>query len=191
MADMSDDDLIRMHVEGDPHAFDALFDRHFTAIYNFAWTMLHDAHAAEEVLQESFVAAHRAAPDYAPAGRFRAWLMKIARNRCLNRLESAWVSRVQTTDGPLQIIRPAAGDPSPPEQFDIDESTRLIREAIGMLPDRQREAIALYAFEQMRYREIAEVLGMPLNTVKTMIHRARATLARELASLRKEMRGEL
>ena len=55
---------------------------------------------------------------------------------------------------------------------------RALERLVGELPERQREAIALYAFEQMGYREIAEVMEVPVNTVKTLIHRARAQLAR-------------
>jgi RNA polymerase sigma-70 factor (ECF subfamily) len=67
-----------------------------------------------------------------------------------------------------------------------DEQVAIIRAGIAELPDAQREAMALYAFGEMHYREIADVLDAPINTVKTLIHRARASLARSLESLNEE-----
>jgi RNA polymerase sigma-70 factor (ECF subfamily) len=86
----------------------------------------------------------------------------------------------------LDATEPAASGASPVERVEADEQTSLIRAAIAGLPERQREAITLYAFEQMSYRQIAEVLDMPINTVKTLIHRARAGLAQLLGSHEQE-----
>ena len=97
MSEITDDDLVRMYVEGDVDAFDALFDRYHASVYNLATMMLHDIHAAEEIMQETFVSVLQALPGYSPRGRFPAWLMRIARNRCLNRLGSAWATRACET----------------------------------------------------------------------------------------------
>ena len=86
MESVSDDDLMRMYCNGDADAFDTLFDRHYTSVYNFARTMLGEAAGPEEVLQETFLAVARSARQYSPRGRFRSWLMRIVRNRCLNRI---------------------------------------------------------------------------------------------------------
>ena len=173
-----DDELIRLYCEGDGDALEALFDRHYVSVFNFARVMLRDAEAAEEVLQDTFLAAARAAPQYRGAGRFKAWLLAIARNRCLTRLiaEKARTARLTRVDLALEDS-PAPGD-LPPQQLQASETAEAIRAAIGRLSDRQREAIALYAFEQMSCAQIAEVLDVPVNTVKTLIHRARASLAR-------------
>ena len=85
---LTDDDLFLMFREGQAEAFDALFDRHYLSVYNFARTMLREAGAAEEILQETFLAVARAAKTYEPRGTFRTWLLRIVRNRCLNRLEA-------------------------------------------------------------------------------------------------------
>ena len=175
-----DDDLIRMYRDGDAEAFDTLFDRHYASVYNFARMMLGNSGGPEDVLQEVFLAVARSAKEYAPRGRFRPWLMRIVRNRCLNRLESLRVRRQTLGEGPLHAAEPPSAEPHPDQQAEADEQEAIVRAAIAELPERQREAIALYAFEQMKYREIAEILEMPTNTVKTLIHRARASLARTL-----------
>jgi len=176
--DVSDDDLIRMYRDGDAEAFDTLFDRHRAPVYNFARLMLGDSDGAEDVLQEAFMRVARTAESYQPRGLFRAWLMRIVRNLCLNQIQSRRVHRRVVAERGLDIIEPASREPSPPERLERDERMGRLRGLIAKLPERQREAIVLYAFEQMSYREIGEVLDVPINTVKTLIHRARATLAR-------------
>ncbi len=190
MDDLSDDDLILMYREGDADAFDTLFVRHAAGVYGFARTMLTDAGGAEEILQETFLSVARTAARYTPRGRFRSWLMRIVRNRCLNRLDAQRRRRAMLGAGAV-VAEPASAEPSPARQAEANEQRALIRAAVADLPDRQREAIALYALEEMTYREIAAVLDMPINTVKTLIHRARASLARALESPSQEPTREL
>lgn len=178
MAELNDDDLVRMYREGDADAFDALFDRHCRSVYAFARTMLRRPEGAEEVMQEVFLAVARTARRYVPRGRFRPYLMRIARNICLNRLsidQRRDQALAESGFDPALVLAP---DPGPLENLESDERMRALERLVGGLPERQREAIALYAFERMSYREVAEVMEVPLNTVKTLIHRARAALAR-------------
>ncbi len=175
---ITDDDLFLMFREGQADAFDVLFDRHYVGVYNFARTMLREAGAAEEVLQETFLAVARAVKTYEPRGTFRTWLLRIVRNRCLNRLEAQRAQRqVLADDGAALVLQYPSREPSPPQQALGNEQTDRVRRAVAALPDRQREAIALYTFEGMPYQQIADVLDLPINTVKTLIHRARARLA--------------
>ena len=183
MRSISDDDLIRMYREGDAEAFGVLFDRHYASVYHFARTILGRFGGAEEMLQETFLAVARTAKAYTPRGRFRAWLMRIVRNRCLNRIASERARRAALIESGLGVVECASDAPGPPRRAEANEHAQIVRAAVAELPDRQREAIALYAFEQMTYREIAEVLDMPINTVKTLIHRARAALARALEAV--------
>lgn len=178
---VTDDDLFLMFREGQADAFDCLFDRHYLSVYNFARTMLHHATEAEEVLQETFLAVARAARTYQPQGHFRTWLLRITRNRCLNRIEAQRARRdVMVADADGVVLQYPSREPGPVQQAMANERTVLIRRAMHALPDRQREAIVLYAFEQLTYQEIANVLDLPINTVKTLIHRARAALAETL-----------
>jgi RNA polymerase sigma-70 factor (ECF subfamily) len=182
----TDDELIRMYRSGDMEAFDTLFDRYHASVYAFARTMLGADGGPDEVLQEAFLAVARTARTYTPRGRFRSWLMRIARNRCLNRIEAVRARRAALARSGLNVAEIASEDAPPPRQLEADEHGRIVRAAIAALPDRQREAIALHAFEQMSYREIAEVMEMPIGTVKTLIHRARADLARALDAYERE-----
>jgi len=186
LTDISDDELFSMFRAGDAEAFGTLFDRYHTSVYNYARTILDDSVSAEDILQETFLAVARAANKYQPRGRFRLWLMRIVRNRCLNYIQSERRRWAAVAEINLDIIKPASREPCPSDRVEINEEMRTVRRAIAELPERQREAIVLYAFEKLAYREIAEVLDMPMNTIKTLIHRARATLARTLVQSPKE-----
>jgi len=180
LADLSDDELMLMFREGDGAAFDTLFDRYYTSVYHFARTMLDSAASAEDVLQDTFLAVARAARRYEPRGCFRVWLMRIVRNRCLNCIQSERLRRAVVSQVDFQVVDPVSHDPAPEHEIDVSEEMQLVRQAIAQLPERQREAIVLYGFERLTYREISDVLDMPINTVKTLIHRARAALAQAL-----------
>jgi len=183
---LTDDDLLLMYRNGDVDAFDALFDRHHAAVYSFARTMLGDSLGPEEMLQEAFLTVARQAKKYEPRGRFRPWLMRIVRNRCLNRLAAVKARREMLAGSGMTLIEPASREPGPGEKAREDEQAATVRAAIAELPERQREAIALQVYSRMSYREIAKVLEMPINTVKTLIHRAKASLAQSLGSLNEE-----
>ncbi len=174
----SDDLLIGRFRQGDAEAFEMLFDRHNGGVYRFARHMLGNDHEAEEVLQETFLAVARTARTYQPRGLFQTWLMRIVRNRCLNRMQSAARMFARTT--PAEPDNTPSPTPSPLQDAQTAEHMARVHAMMGLLPQRQREALVLFALEQMSYAQIAQVLDMPINTVKTLIFRARSELARSL-----------
>ncbi len=186
MGALSDDKLMRMYREGDADAFDALFDRYHAPVYNFARMMLDGAPGADDVLQETFLAVARAAGDYEPRGRFRAWIMRVARNQCLDCLRAATRRRLALVETGLGPAEPVSREARPPEWLAADEHADALYRLIAALPERQREAVVLRAFEGMSYGEIASTLGVPINTVKTLIHRGRAALAAGLEEYERE-----
>jgi len=182
MEDLPDDDLVLRYQQGQAEAFDQLFDRHCMSVYNFASSMLGDTALAEDVMQETFMAVARTAATYTPCGYFRGWIMRIVRNRCLNRIDAERLRRHAFGSEGLDIVEPVSVDPPPYASIQMNEQAAIVARAIAGLPDRQREAIVLYAVEKMSYAGIADVLEMPINTVKTLIHRARAGIAQALES---------
>ncbi len=183
MEDVSDEELFLMHREGDPDAFEVLFARHHRSVYAFACFMLGREDGAADVMQETFLAMARAAQRYEPRGRFRPWMMRIARNFCLNRLRAARSRREAMPAIGTDPADAASGAPGPAEKMEWKERSAGLARAIRTLPEGQREAILLRAFEEMSYQEISQALDAPLNTVKTWIHRARCTLAERLKEL--------
>ena len=184
MLELNDDNLMMLYRDGDVEAFNALFDRHHRAVYHFAWTLLHDSHRASDVLQETFLVLVRRVHNYHPRGHFKTWLLRICRNRCFNILEANKRRYIIAGEADFERIECRDSSFSPEEHIDSEEQLLIIRSEVDSLPERQREAITLYAFESMTYQDISEVLEIPINTVKTLIRRARQTL---LVALEKRM----
>ena len=181
LEELSDDELIRMYREGDLDAFDALFDRHYAAVYSFARTMLGDSLGPEEMLQEAFMTVARQATKYEPRGRFRPWLMRIVRNRCLNRLAAAKARREMLAGSGMTLIEPSSREPAPDESLRKDERAEAVRAAIAELPEQQRAALVLFSLEQLPQKQVAAIMGCSVEAVKWHVFQARKKLKAHLA----------
>ena len=177
--DLSDEQLMLMFRYGNRAAFELLFEKHRRAVYNFARRMLGSATAAEDMCQETFLRMVSAAKTYEPSARFKAWLFTIARNCCLSVLR-----REQPVIlGEMDAWLPDSRSTDPTEDAREAEAMERLEQAIAELPEEQREAFLLRYRHDMPYREIADVTGRPLGTVKTHIHRARLRLAERMQDL--------
>ncbi len=181
MNDLSDDDLVRLFAAGDEAAFSALFARHHGAVFGYALTILRNRQDAEDVMVDTFAAMARAAGGYRPEGLFRAWLLRITRNRSLTRVtrdcrRAAW----QVPSHEAGDAEPVSEGPGPAQAVATADDHTRVAAAFAHLSPHWREALGLYAFDHLRYEEIAAVLDTPVNTVKTWIRRARMQLAREM-----------
>ena len=109
--ELTDDDLVRLYRDGDADAFDALFDRYHVPVFNFARMMLGSADGADVVMQETFLAVVRSAASYRGRGLFRAWVMRIARNQCLNRMRAEQTRRRILAEGGVGQRNPKEHEP--------------------------------------------------------------------------------
>lgn len=173
---------------GDTGAFEALVLRYQARIVNFASAMVHDAGAAEDVAQETFVRAWRGLGRFRAESTFKTWLYRIATNVARTHLDRRG-RRARIADRSLddEAEPVQAGDvPSPAP----DAETSLVRReaidrALSELPDELRQALVLRDVEGLDYKEIAGVTGAPIGTVESRIFRARRrlrTLLRPLVS---------
>ena len=178
MDGLSDETLLAAMGAGDADAA-AVFVRRFQSrVYGLALTMLRDPDVAEDVAQETFVRAWRHAATYDPRrGRVPTWLLTIARNASLDRARL----RAATPVDP-DIVTAELDRAQPDDGLDVADRDRL-RSAIAALPDDQRRALVLAMYAGRTAREISELDGVPLGTVKTRIRSAmsklRATLGVE------------
>jgi len=162
--------------EGDHAGFDVLFDRYHGIVYRVAHALLGDSHRAKDVLQDCFLTVLRSVHTYQPRGTFQAWLLRVCRNRCLTMLDTERERNRILRESHFELLGPKS-TPVPSETVRLTEDVSAAQQAIADLPPRQREALVLYAFEHLRYREIAAILGMPVNTIKTLIRRGRLAVA--------------
>jgi RNA polymerase sigma-70 factor (ECF subfamily) len=163
----SDEQLMLAFSKGSTHAFDELFSRYKQPIYGFFRRRVAESTQAEELTQETFVAMLRAAARYQPRALFRTYLyaigFKILR---AHRRKAAFRA---TFFGQ----RNSAPDPS---KRDATESGLWVRRAVEKLEAMDREILLLREFEQLSYAEIADLLQLPLNTVRSRLFRARTAL---------------
>ncbi len=166
---------------GDTAAFSVLVTRYRARVTALARRMLtaSGAEEAEDVAQETFVAAFAGRAGFRRGEPFRPWLYRIAVNRCLDRL------RAQTRR-PLSLdIRavpePASSEADPLTALLTGEGQRRLSDAVAALPPRMRAVFVLRFLDDLSYTEIASATGLPLGTVKTHLSRARALLRAALA----------
>ena len=171
----------RVRATGDTAAFSVLMTRYRARVTALARRMLaaSGADEAEDVAQETFVAAFAGRAGFRRGELFRPWLYRIAVNRCLDRL------RAQTRrPAPLNIRavpEPASPDADPLNALLTDEGQRRLSEAVAKLPPKLRAVFVLRFLDDLSYTEIASATGLPLGTVKTHLSRARAFLRTALA----------
>ena len=178
MPDRDDTALLLAAGKGDRQAFGALVERHHRAIIQFAHRYLStaDRATAEDIAQQVFLAAWKAAPSFKPRAAVRTWLLRITTNICLNHQRSR--RRKPTT--PL-VGEPAAHASAvrtaPPDEAALDhERARRLQAAVDVLPANQRAAILLRHVHDLSYAEIAAVLETSISAVESLLFRARSRL---------------
>jgi RNA polymerase sigma-70 factor (ECF subfamily) len=167
---MASDEQLMLDVRsGSREAFEALFDRHRDAVWRFFRRRAIDAARAEELLQDVFVAVFQNARRYEPRSAFRSYLFGIAYNTLLAERRKA---SHRSTDALVDV----AG-----ASVDV-EAGLWVRDALAMLDAQGREIVMLREYEQLSYQEIADLLRLPLNTVRSRLFRARMELKTALES---------
>jgi RNA polymerase sigma-70 factor (ECF subfamily) len=163
---------------GDGPAFETLVTSYQHRVFSVALRMLGSRAEAEEIAQETFLRAHRALGEFRGEARLGTWLYAIASRLCLNRLASAPRRHEQSDEA--AVLRHAAESADAGAVLEQRERAAALHDAIAALPEERRVVVVLRDLEGLDYEEIAEVLGLPLNTVRTRLHRARLDLKAKL-----------
>ena len=164
-----DEDLLRRLVAGDEQAFRELFSRYAAAAHALAFRLVRQAQVAEEIVQEAFLAVWRNPDRYDGArGSVRSWLMGTVHHRAVDavRREQAQRRRAEQASG----MEPGVEEDPVDDllaAIDLPRERKLVRTALGALPDEQREVIQRMYFEGLSQSQIAEQTGLPLGTVKS------------------------
>ncbi len=182
----TDEQLLREFLRGEPASFELLVRRHAPELYQFAMRLTSDSVAAEDVVQETFLKVHTAGDSFDPERRFKPWLFTIAANKArdhirrrVRRREVPFDAQIGHEDEAKQrYIHLLAGDSTPPdEDLLLDEKRRFVRNVIEQMPDKLAEVLILAYYHRFAYKQIGEVVGVPLGTVKSRLHAAVAWFA--------------
>jgi len=169
---------------GDAGALTALYRRHADGLFAFLARLAGDRMLAEEILQDTLLAVWRGAATFAGRSQVRTWLYGIARRQAHNRLRVARPITSALDDVPER----AAAEPGPEELALAGLTRDRVLAAVDALSLAQREVVVLTMVAGLSHAEIAAVVGVPVGTVKSRLHHARAALARALTELREWQR---
>ena len=167
-----DERLIAMARSGNAGAFETIVDRYQGRLLGFCRQMLGSTEDAEDVLQEVFVNAYRAMLADEREINLRPWLYRIARNRCLNHLRKPTADAQESMD-----MVPAVEASSTAEKVHNREEFRQLLTDVGKLPETQRSALLLREMDALSYEEIAQAMDTSVPSVKSLLVRARISLA--------------
>lgn len=192
---LSDDEVVELAGKDREAAFRELIGRYERPVFSLIYRMLNDREAAEDVAQETFIKVLNALDRYDPSygSKFSSWIFKIANNAALDYLRKRRSDTISLDGSPEARTEDeaaasapvlAADDLSPEDYAASQEIGREVERAIARLRPEYRSAIILWHIEDRPYEEIAEIMALPLGTVKTYIHRARKELRNHLTHLR-------
>jgi RNA polymerase sigma-70 factor, ECF subfamily len=186
-AGLTDADIMLRVKAGDDSAFDYLVQKYRRQIINFMYRMAHNSAAAEDLAQEVFLRVYRSRANYEPSAKFTTWLYRIATNLGVN------YARDTRHERPENVVNldeadtetgqaPDLADKTPNVEEEILRRERLaaIKAKVEALPERQKMAVLMHKYQQMDYRQIAEVLKLSESATKSLLFRAYETLRTEL-----------
>lgn len=178
--------LVERCRRGDMDAFERVVAETQHGIYNLAYSLLGNHEEAQDVTQEVYVRVWRSLPGFRGDARLSTWIYRIAVNSCLNRRRKLRGRLAEIEDDILDRLESPEADPA--DAAIERERNRMVWAAVGGLPAKYRVVITMFYQQQLSYEEIAEVLAMPLGTIKAQLSRARRALAGLLHTEQKERR---
>ena len=188
----TDQEVVELARKGKEVAYRELLRRYQRPVFSLIYRMVRDRELAEDLAQETFVKVLNALDRYRPEYKFSSWVFKIANNASIDHLRRKELDTLSLEGGPdattpdrVEATALQLGDQteSPLEELEARELGSTIEKAIGRLRPEYRSCIILRHVEGRPYDEIAGILDLPLGTVKTYIHRARAELKECLEGL--------
>ncbi|WLR51006.1 RNA polymerase sigma factor SigW [Bacillus tianshenii] len=179
---------IKQVKKGDQDAFAEIVELYKDKVYQLCYRMLGNAHEAEDVAQEAFIRAYVNIQSYDLNRKFSTWLFRIATNLSIDRIRKKKPDyfldqEIAGAEGLTLYSQIADKGPLPEEDVESLELQEWIQNEISALPPKYRSAIVLKYIEELSLKEISEVLDLPVNTVKTRIHRGREALRKRLRGL--------
>ncbi|HZS09851.1 MAG TPA: sigma-70 family RNA polymerase sigma factor [Blastocatellia bacterium] len=186
--ELSDDQLIERTLAGDTDVFNVLVRRWERQIYGLSLRMLGRDEDARDVCQETFLAAYRNLNKFRGEAKFSSWIYRIALNACHSRLRRGGLVAGQSLDHEDESGRRVEiADDSVEKITDRlhrDQRVNIVRRALQALPSEMRQVIVMKEYEELTFAEIAEVLGIPVSTVKSRLYTGLQLMRAKLSHLR-------
>jgi len=187
---LSDNELVVFIRNNQPEKYSELISRYQGKIFAYLYRLVGNREEAEDLLQDVFVKVYRNLKSYDEGRKFSSWIYRIAHNEAVNHIKRRYLKRfiswedINSTKDKLEASNFEDG---PAEDWLKVETAKEINEAVSRLPLKYRQVLVLRYFSDKSYDEISEILGKPLNTVGTLINRAKKKL---LAEIKKDKKFE-
>ena len=177
---ISDQECVRRLHRGEVEVFEVLVRRHQKTIFNLVYRVLGDYQEAAEISQEVFLSAYRSVRQFRGDASFSTWLYRIALNHASTRRKSMANWQKQTV--PIDLVDPVSNECLEPRQaLEQKETQEWVQKALNSLEPHDAAIILLRDLQDVPYDEVAQILDIPLGTVKSRLHRARQALKSRLA----------
>ncbi len=184
LGELTDEQLVGAYRTGTEPALAELISRYQGELFHFLLRFVNSRAAADDLFQETFLQVHISADTFDVTKRFKPWLFTIGANKARDYLRRNKRHKAVPLDasvdgeGGTSFVDLMEADlPMPDDTADSEEVRELVRGIVGELPDHLREVLLLAYFQRLAYKEIAEMLGIPLGTVKSRLHAAVGTFA--------------
>lgn len=180
--------LIQRCRDGDPGAFDELVTHYERQVFNFAYRISGNYDDAMDVSQEAFIRVFNSLHTFRGDSNFSTWVYRIVKNVYLDIRKKSKSHRLCSLDESIELDENSVmrqiedGKPTPDQMVEIQERDKKLHDAVNTLPDYQRIIVTLYHVQHKSYEEIADIMELPIGTVKSRLNRARLALSELLKS---------
>ena len=179
----TDEELVARSIDGDTDSFNQLVLRWERPIFALAYRVIGREEEARDVVQETFLRAFRGIKNFRGQAKFSSWVYRIALNLCRDWIRRERRAPIQATPEGVDLVELAA-EQGPVESIETlvarHDLSKIVEQAMALLPDEQRTAIILKEYHGMTFQEIADLQGCPLSTVKTRLYQGLTVLRRHL-----------
>jgi len=185
---LPDNELVKIVREKDSERYGEVIERYQTKLFIYLYRLVGDREEAEDLLQDVFIKAYRNLNSFDATRKFSSWIYRIAHNEAVNHIKRKSLKRfipwesITASKDKLEMSSVAEGVD---KVWMRKETSKEVDDAIKKLPFKYRQVLVLRYYSEKSYEEISEILGRPVNTVGTLINRAKKKLAEELAELHK------
>lgn len=179
--------MVEAILKGDQNAFKLLVDTYQLMVVNTCYAFVHDRDEAEDIAQDVFVQVFESLDKFRFECKLSTWLYRMAVNRSINHCRSPWGRAIKIDIDSWKEQEEAQSVEMPQQQIlEEQERIELLHKAIDKLPEKQRTALILNKYEELSYKEIADIMGVSLSSVESLLFRAKNNLEKYLTRNKRE-----
>jgi RNA polymerase sigma-70 factor (ECF subfamily) len=175
---LTDEEIVKKIIQGNQAMFSQLIERYKDKIFTLVYRYTDDYGEAQDVAQEIFIKIYKQMHTFRFQSKVSTWIYRVATNSCID-----WDRKRKTKKDTTCLINEALvvdQGRGPEQQFILNEQRDAVRDVINRLPENYKLLVIMYHFQNMRYKEISEVLEMPMKTIETGLYRARAMIKKQM-----------